>query len=271
MSNTLYTYYDTDFSLNQTGNCTFLLLISGSSFSAAVVNANRVMVWIKHCPIEELLSPVELSGLFNAVYAQVIAGVEASKFTLWPQALFEPRQTAAIARLLNTDSTDTIITNRLDQQNAVIYLAPQTVADSIKKYHWEQQTTFGLKGYINAITSNSPSEQSLYINVNSGQIDILYLEDNQVRFCNSFHYNNADELVYYTVLAAQELKLDLTITYIKASGDLMAGDPYMSRLAEFFKGAELNSLRLIDLPAVIPSYQILALSALTLCASLAEA
>lgn len=270
MSNTLYNYYDTDFNLSQAGNYTLLLLVAANHFSAAVVGHNRVLAWIKQCPVDELLNPNELNGLLNARYELIVAGVATTKFTLWPSELFEQQQTTAIARLLNTEATDTVITSRVDEQNMVVYLSPQTVTRAIKKYGWEQQTVFGAKGFIKAITAGYPSEQSLYINVNAGLIDILYLKDNRVRFFNTFRFNNTDELVYFTLLAAQELGLDLTTTYIKASGGIDAGDPCISRLAEFFKGAELNTLQLMNLPEAIPSHQILGLSALTLCESSVE-
>ncbi len=271
MSNTLYNYYDTDFILSQAGSCTLLLLIEPACFSAVVTRYNRVLAWISSAPIDELLNPEELSSLLNARFNQVIAGVCSGKFTLWPAVGFAPQQTAAIARLLNTEPTEIVLTDRLDQDNAVIYTARPPVAGSLRKHNLTHEAIFGAKGWVKAIMADSPSAQNLYLNVNAGHIDILYCRDGKILFYHSFPFAAADELVYFAILTAQELKLDLTATTACISGRVTAGDPYLTRLAEFFVAAKLNDIRVIELPDEIPAHQVLTVSALGLCASLAEA
>jgi hypothetical protein len=271
MSNTLYNYLDPDFNLQRAGEGTLLLLATPNHFSAAVLQAGKIVAWVDDCPLEELLNPQELKDLLHANFAQIVAGVSSLRFTLWPKEAYAAEQAANIARFLNLNDTDTVFTDTFDAQNQVLFVAPKPLADALKKHKLEPQAQFGIKGWAKAITDNYPSEQSIYINVNNQQIDILFAAGSKIKFCNSFQFATVDEAVYYVLLAAQQLDLNLTITYIKASGNVRVGDPYLSRLAEFFKGAEVNPLEVVEVPEAIPSHHILALSALTLCASSVEA
>ncbi|GAB2684981.1 hypothetical protein GCM10027037_02980 [Mucilaginibacter koreensis] len=271
MSNTLYNYLDPDFNLQQAGNAMLLLLATSSHFSAAVVQACKLTAWVDDCPLDELLHPQELKSLFQANYQQVITGISSSKFTLWPKEVYTESQAADIARFLNVSATDTVFSDSFDLQNQVLFVANEPVVKALSQLNLTQQSQFGMKCWVKAIMDHHSSEQCIYINVNNQQIDILFVSENKVKFCNSFEFVTVDEAVYYVLLAAQQLKLDLTATYIKASGNVRVGGPYMSRLAEFFKGAELNPLKVIEISEQVPSHQILALSALSLCASLVEA
>mgnify|MGYP001797132667 CR=1 FL=1 len=51
------------------------------------------------------------------------------------------------------------------------------------------------------------------------------------------------------------------------SSDVAAGDKNLTRLAYFFPKIELNTINVLELPGQIQSHKILALSALSLCAS----
>lgn len=272
MSNTLYHYHDSDFNLDDANNCTLLLLSTADLFSAAVIKAGRLMTWVRDCPTEQLLSPGDdLSNLLGASYAQVITGVESTKFTLWPESIYQPQQTPAIARLLNVEATESVFTDQLDAQNTIVYAVAEDLTRALNNHNLESQAVFGAKGWIKAIASNSPSDQSIYLNVHKQWVDVLCFQGNKIRLYNKFRFSHAEELVYYTLLTAQELNLDLKTIAVNATGDIQPADSCISRLAEFFKSAQVMDLKVISLPAEVQAPSILALSALSLCVSLAEA
>ena len=270
MSNTLYNYLSTD--KFDSSNATLLLLVAPDHFSAAVISNRKVMAWMDNCPLDELLNDEEVGALLSARYAQVVTGLQTAKFTLWPKAVTVPNQTPVIARLLDIEAADKVFSGSFDEHNEVVFAVPQAQLAGLQKYNLELQAVFAAKCWVNAVKNNvQPSAQNLYLNVNRQQLDVLYLNEGSVCFYNHFTFRNSDEMVYYALLAAQQLELNLTTTYVKISGNVQPADHCISRLAEFFKGAEVTTLQLVDLPEEIPSHQILALTALTLCASLAEA
>ncbi len=271
MSNTLYQYQHSEFNLNEAGSSVLLLQLAADHFSAAILKAGKLMVWLKDLPLSELLNPIELNGLFNLQYAQVVVGVASPKFTLWPSAVFEPAQAAAIARLLNVSADESVLHDQLNEQNLAVYTTPKQITEALTRYGWENQAVFHPKGWIKAIGSDEPAAQTLYLNIDKNQVEVLYLNEGKIRLYNNFSFEHPDELAYYAVLAAQELALDSKTTHVKVSGSVLPGDANISRLAEFFLSAGILNLKVIDLPANVPAASILALSALSLCASLAEA
>ncbi|WP_461451896.1 DUF3822 family protein [Mucilaginibacter sp.] len=267
MSNHIYNYRDSNLTSYQVNSNYILLLhICTTTFSYAIVYQNKLMAWAKDCKLEFLADPGEDHELLGYEYKHMVVGMHSSGFTLVPSALFSADKLAEFGRYLDIRKDEKVLAQTLDHENRIVYKVSEWINNAAEIYGLSN-TVFENKGWINAIANTNLTAQNMYINVDSIRADILYFANGKIRFYNRFEFNNPDELAYYAVYVAQELKLEPKNLTLVVSGDINVTDKNAARLADFFNSVEQNEISVLILPAEVKSHQILALAALSLCVS----
>jgi len=259
-------YTDNNFNLYQAYSYTLLLQVEATSFSYAVVNDNRLLVSAQNCDLQELAQPRALHDLLSATYKKVIIGMPASGLTLIPNSLFREEKIPGFARFLDVKDNEKVFAQTLDEINAIIYKTNENLVSVVEKFGL-QNTVYTAKGWIKAIAKSNPPNNNLYLDVSKDKVQFLYYSLNALRFYNAFEFKSEDELAYFTSFVTEELNLKAQYISLIVSGDVVAGDKNLTRLAYFFPKIELNNLKVLELPALIPSHKFLALAALSLCGS----
>jgi hypothetical protein len=267
MSENINYYRDNDLIVQQlNSNYTLLLQIYSTSFSYAVVYQHRLLAWAENCDLDLLNEPGNEHDLLSFDYKNIVVGVPSTGFTLIPDTLYNPDKIADLARFLDVKPNEKVFAQQLDDHNHIIYKVDEAVIATAQIFGL-QKVVYIAKGWINAIAESKPAANDLYLDIDKSQASVLYFSAGKIRFYNTFEFNNPDELAYYAVFVAQELKLKTEDINLILSGDITIGDKNASRLAEFFNGVEPDHLQVLDLPDSIPSHQILALAALSSCVS----
>lgn len=260
-------YRDNNFNLEKANSYTLLLKLNADNFSYAVVHNNSLLVFAEKCALTDLDDQGQLFNLLPGDYKKVIVGLPATGLTLVPESLFNEEQVANYARLLDVAENEVVFAQPLDDSNHIVYKTGSALTSAVDKFGIKN-AVYAAKGWIAAIALTNPSSGNLYIDISGDSAQFLHFSYGSLRFYNTFKFNNADELVYFTALVAKELSLDATNSTLILSGEVTQGDKNMSRLAEFFGKVELNNIHVLELPAQIPSHSLLALAALSLCGSL---
>jgi hypothetical protein len=260
-----YTYHDDNFSLDKTEDYTLLIQVEDNSFSYAISNDGILIAWAENYPFDELSDPQELLDLLSAKYKQIVIGLPAHSFTLVPAELFTGDRLPNLARFLDVKPDSKVLAQILDQENVIVYKTSEAIVNAAEEFGI-RNTVFTSKGWLTAIAQNNPGNSDLYLNIEKDKVEISYFKGSKLRFYNSFEFKEADELAYFTVLVANELNLEPKTTSLYLSGDLEADDKILSRLAEFFGKAEVNNLRVLELPAEVVAHRVLSIAALSLCA-----
>jgi hypothetical protein len=260
-----YTYHDDNFSLDKTEDYTLLIQVEDNSFSYAISNDGILIAWAENYPFDELSDPQELLDLLSAKYKQIVIGLPAHSFTLVPAELFTGDRLPNLARFLDVKPDSKVLAQILDQENVIVYKTSEAIVNAAEEFGI-RNTVFTSKGWLTAIAQNNPGNSDLYLNIEKDKVEISYFKGNKLRFYNSFEFKEADELAYFIVLVANELNLEPKTTSLYLSGDLEADDKILSRLAEFFGKAEVNNLRVLELPAEVVAHRVLSIAALSLCA-----
>ena len=270
MDDTLYHYIDPGFSHTQVGNYTLLLLLSPVNFSLAIMHSHKLMVWRKTAPLLEFTQPGEVQEVLGFSYHNVITGVTSTHFTLVPLSLYEQDAVADIARYLDVQPTDTVFAQQLDANNHVVFKTGEDITKAAARFNLSR-AVFGAAGWLQALAINSPSDYNLYLNLSTDRFEVTYFKHGNLHLYNTFEFTHEDELAYYTAFVCQQLKLDMSTITVILSGNITAGDNrYHQILSDFFKAVELNTITVADIPESLPKQQLLALTALPLCASLAD-
>ncbi|WP_295767711.1 DUF3822 family protein [uncultured Mucilaginibacter sp.] len=271
MNDSLYHYIDPQFNYTQVGNYTLLLQLSETNFSLAVTHGDKLMVWRHDAPLTELTQPGEVQEVLNFHYANVVTGIKSSAFTLVPQGLLDQETTIDTARLLDVKPEDTVFSQPLDDSNDVIFKATPAVTQAIQRFG-NERVIFGASGWLQAIASSQPSGYHLYINIYHQQFDVAYFRQGKLQLFNTFDFTHEDELAYYTAFVCQQLKLDMSTVSVVLSGSIAHNDMrYHNILTDIFKTVELNNTSVVQQSGTLPAHQFLSLTALSLCASLADA
>jgi hypothetical protein len=273
MSNQRYNYYDPDFDAAKGSNdLELLILIADDTFSFAVVHGSpkTVLVWGEQYNIAELRSPAELSNILTEKFAGVKIGIQAQSFTIVHKDLYQADKVTEYARYLDVKQGEVILVNELDADNYVIFKVNDAIIDTINVHFDARDLYFAAKPWIAAINKANPYLQPLYINVNANTVQLYHTCDGKLDFYNSFKFNNADELMYYTVLTANELNINLDATSVILSGDITVSDKRIQRVSDLLPKVDFNHNQVVSLPPGFISHQILMLAGLTLCESLVE-
>jgi hypothetical protein len=272
MNDTLYHYIDPGFSHTAVGNYTLLLLLGTADFQLAVMQDQKLLVWRKTAPLAEFTQPGgEVQEVLGFEYRDVITGICTPYFTLVPEELFDPSITTEVARYLDVQLTDSVFAQPLDTHNQIVFKTNKALSTAAARFDL-QKVVFGASGWIQAIAANTPLAYNLYLNLHDDRFDLAYFRQGKLHLYNTFEYTHEDELAYYTVFACRQLKLNVAQHTVVISGALTAtNDGCITLLGSIFDAVEINSITVATIPQTLPVHQLLALTALPLCASLADA
>lgn len=259
-------YHDDNFNLYQAYSYTLLIQLEATSFSYAVVYKNRLLVLAQNRDLQELTDRSQLTDLLTATYKKVIIGLPATGFSLIPESLYSENHVADFAHLLDVQDNEKVFAQPLDDQNVIIYKTGADLVSAAERFNL-QNAVYTSKGWIKAIEKSGLQDDNLYLEIGKESVQFLYFSSGKLRFYNTFEFSNEDELAYFASFVAEELSLKPQQTTLVLSGEVNTGDKNINRLSDFFTKVELNSLEILELPDQIASHNILALTALTLCAS----
>jgi hypothetical protein len=155
----------------------------------------------------------------------------------------------------------------LDTNNYVVFKVSDEISKAISVHFNLKSVYFSGKTWMAGINFARPYNQPLYLNIEGNILQILYLTDGKLMFYNCFEFNNGDEVMYYVVLVANELNLNLDATSVILSGDISLSDKKIQRINELLPKVYFNPNHIVDLPDGFISHQILMLAGLLLCAS----
>lgn len=266
MNEQTYTYRDSTLNLAEADNYTLLVQVNPDSFAYAIVEDKLLLACETNCSLNELTHPKQLYERLTAEYKSMVITLPAKAFVLIPVGLFNADNIAEYARLLDVKDGEKVIAQQLDAQNYVVYKVDEQLLSKITNYDIKN-VVFAPKGWMYAIDRSEPSVTDLFLNINGNYVEFAYYKNNRLRFYNKFEFTSIEDLIYYAVFVSDELELKQNSTALIISGNVNEEYELYKRLSEYFQVVMINDIRVLDLPANIPSNQILSLSALSLCAS----
>lgn len=272
MSRGRYNYYDPDYDPKVTMDNELLLLINEGFFSFVILQTDtkRVLVWGENYPHAELENPVDLKHILSAKYRSAKAVVYSNSFVIIPKALYNEADADNHSKFLTTEPTDVVLVNELDADNYVVFKLNNELAQNMLKYVDQQMIFFAGKVFIAATKFIRQMSPNLYAHVEENRLQLLYFVNEGLLFYNTYQFNNPDELMYYVILVATELDINLDETSIILSGDVNISDKKVQRMSNLLPKVYLNQTQLVKLPHGFLPHQILLISGLTLCESLVE-
>ena len=252
-------YADPGFNPAFTADFQLLIILNQNTFSYAVRHfATQKLVCISTGnQLNELFDLQSHSGTFASSYQKVVIAVETNSFCLIPNAIFTPENLLNFAAFLVLKEADLILTDQLENgENTVIFTFPEELIRKTEAQFPSAAIVFAAKSWIKTVFQLPVSQQKLYLYLAENQLQVLFPDQKNIRFYNQFVCSTLDELVYYTALVADQLRLKPAETTLVISGRVAAAGEQMLRLQQFFKEVALFALPDNQQDSSLPQHQI---------------
>ncbi|WP_411768721.1 DUF3822 family protein [Winogradskyella sp. A3E31] len=186
----------------------------------------------------ELSSNTVFSGDFKSVL--IIHQNELS--TLVPKALYDASNNADYLKFNSKIlQTDFITKDKLKSIEAVNVFIPYV---NINNYIFE---TFGEFTYKHASTvlidtiieKYSTLDETLFVNVHKGSMEVIVMKDKQLELFNRFDYTTTEDFLYYILFVAEQLNLNPETLIVKLSGTVTKDSPLFESIYKYIRHVDV--------------------------------
>ena len=230
-------FSDPGFNPAFTADFELLVIVNQQTFSYAVRHpATQRLVRVNtEIPLNELWNEEKESEPIGTAYKKVVIAVETESFCLIPNAVFTEEDLLDYTKFLVVKEADVILTDKMESgQNTVIFTFPKEVISKLTAQFQTSKIEFAPKGWIKAVMQAQLPGQNLYLFLEENRLQLLFPEGENIRFYNQFDCSTLDELVYYTALVAEQLKLKPEETTLILCGRVEEGGEQQLYLQQFF-------------------------------------
>lgn len=235
-------FFDPNFNPEYTADYQLIIILDSEKFSYAVRHSitNRLVRVSTDNMLNELFDPQYHAGVFTSNYQKIIVAAQTKSFCLIPDAVFTHENLPDFAAFLSVKEADVILTDQIENgQNTVIFTFPEDLTQKIATQFGTIKIQFAPKSWIKTVVDAKLSGQNLHLFLDENYLQLLFSDQENIRFYNQFSCSTADEIVYYTALVTQQLELKPEETTLIICGRAEAGSEQLLRLDEFFKAVVL--------------------------------
>ena len=135
-----------------------------------------------------------------------------NNYALVPLALFDEKQLPTYLNFNTQSLQDEKLIYRFDvlesQQAAIVYAVPTSlnrmIEAHVSNFNWSH-FAFPL---LESIFLTVKQEAELYLHIQYNRFDVVYVENKQLKFFNSFNYQSVEDLIYFLLYVMEQLNLD---------------------------------------------------------------
>lgn len=198
-------------------------------------------------------SPMDFPAFFDAIYAQdyflkeeykAVEIVDSSlEFSLIPTAFFKPQQVREFAGALIREDVD------VDHLAFIDMAASGTTAIYTVPFHVKQKcdSSFQSPDYhplcelliTMAEDLSRQHPQLLLVHVFERQFVVTAMKDGRLQLCNAYTYESAADMVYFTQLVMEILKMETDRTRILISGEFEEDSELLRQLRKYIPTGEV--------------------------------
>lgn len=182
-------------------------------------------------------------------YKSVTVIIASEFFTIVPQALFEASAATAILQFnTNINFEAAIVSKQVNSiESTIIQAVPVSMQNGLEKLFGEFQLLHHTAPLIiESMTQFKNShEKTLLAHVQNGHFELMVIENHKMIYFNSFQFVSTEDVVYYTLLVCETLKLNPEEITLKLCGEIEKKSAIYALLYKYIRNIEfLNSHRI---------------------------
>jgi len=204
--------FDETLDINSTENYELSLQLSPDGFAFAIMDTirNKFVLLRSHEPDENkyftaaaIADIINGDDFANKHYRKVNIILPSPKFTMVPAPLYDPGKKEEYFTLnLVKDEQDVILTCKIpDPDSYVIFSVPKQFADLCISFYPTAATRHHTRPLLNQLSHNCKSVSGNYIHIHIEReyFNLALIENNILKFINTFSYRNISDILYYTL------------------------------------------------------------------------
>ena len=207
--------------------------LDGFSFCITDNSTGDIVYFFKKLFEEKQMTPEILMQKVNAQFKEdtylqkdfssILVIHENNLSTLVPNKYFsEDKLVEYLNFNIKTLATDYIAFDEIQEMNAKNVYVPYV---HINNYLFQNFGTFEYKHHTTVLIQKLLSlghyeEKKVYVNVASKNFDVIVIQNKQLKFSNSFHFETKEDFIYYILFTFEQLKLDVENIELYFCGDI---------------------------------------------------
>jgi len=248
----LFELFDETLDINSTENYELSVQMSPEGFAFSILDTIRnkyVLLRVTEPDNNKYLTAERIGEIINTDdfilkrYKKVNLVLPSSKFTLVPAPLFDPgrKETYFTLNLIRGEN-EMILSNKIPEPDAFIVFSvakpffelTQQLFPAVYPFHHT-------KPLLNYASCNSKSITGNYVHAHVERefFNLLILEHNKLKFCNTFIYKNITDILYYVFNAYKTMGISPDGT-IHLSGLTKEYDDLYSNLAHYIRNIKFT-------------------------------
>jgi len=143
---------------------------------------------------------------------------------------------------LNTDVYDIIKSDQLSKIDAdLVYTIPSVINDIILTFFPNSKQKAQQTILIEQFSKYDNEKDNAYLHISDNILNISIFSSRKFLFNNSFHFKNDDDILYFTLFAFEQLKLDTETVNVNLYGDITKNDNIYPLLYEYIRNIQFGS------------------------------
>ena len=207
--------------------------LDGFSFCITDNSTGDIVYFFKKLFEEKQMTPEILMQKVNAQFKEdtylqkdfssILVIHENNLSTLVPNKYFsEDKLVEYLNFNIKTLATDYIAFDEIQEMNAKNVYVPYV---HINNYLFQNFGTFEYKHHTTVLIEKLLSlghyeEKKVYVNVASKNFDVIVIQNKQLKFSNTFHFETKEDFIYYILFTFEQLKLDVEKIELYFCGDI---------------------------------------------------
>lgn len=184
----------------------------------------------------EINEILQNDDFLNCKYKKVNVIVPAEKSTLVPAQLYDPAKKDEYFSLNHFyENNAVILANKIpDIEAYTVFEISKPVYDIITNRYRNINLVHHLKPLLNYVyrIGNESKDDYIHLHIEKDFFNLIILNSNNLKFCNSFNYKNENDILYYAMNVLKSFEINREVS-INLSGLVEKSDDLTSIFSEY--------------------------------------
>lgn len=194
--------------------------------------------------LPEFYTHIEQNQLLRSTYKKTFCIVPSIHYSIIPSSLFLRDYSEEYLPLLNNvEITEVIKTTSIFSENAeMVYAVELAYMQLINEFFKNASVIPGVAAFIDFVLFRHRNVNStgLFLNLNRDSFDLLFIEQGKMKFCNNFNYKAAEDLVYYTIFVADQMRINVESAQVHLFGNISTKSEIIRLLNKYVRKVNVS-------------------------------
>ena len=231
--------------------------ISDSHLSYCIIESgSNTLELFKHFNSSDLISLLNANEVLKSTFKSTSVNFVNFPSTIIPERVFSKDIAKEILEL-NSEIFDLILTDKLNSLDAyLVYSIPTEINEIVSTFFPNANKKAQQSVLIDSFIKEENYETNAYLNLTNNIVNITIFKRGKLLSNNSFEFTTKEDLLYFTLFAFEQLKIETEKVEVHLYGDITKGDEYFNLLYKYIRNLSLGETpNKINIPADFEGFE----------------